>query len=132
MLLAAVLVLVSTSRAEGLPSDFVSHSNQEDHVAHSNQESGVPGSTTAAAGRLPMPAIWIPASAPLDAHDGGWPDFSIDLGAPDPAGHGNSPRGIDAVPAPTGGLVPAPGGLGLLGLAALAARRRRRRPGHAA
>jgi MYXO-CTERM domain-containing protein len=129
MLLAAVLVFISPSSAEGFPSDFVSHSNQEDAVAHSNQERGVPGST-AAVGRLPMPAVWVPVSAPLDAQAGGWSDIGIDLGALKPVGHGNSPRGIDAVTAPTGGLVPAPGGLGLLGLAVLSGRRHRRRRGH--
>ena len=127
---------------------FEAHSNQEgQQVAHTNQEttvgySSLLGGQTSAAGGLfaeieagvgfeglePRPP-WVVLHMPPDAPAPGTADAGggLDVGVPPP--DRRCPGGIG----PAGGLgaVPAPGGLGLLVLAALAGRCRRRRAGSA-
>jgi hypothetical protein len=150
-LLAAVLVSVSPSPAAGLPRDFVAHSNQEDHQnAHSNQETTV-GLGQLLAGWPAAPAelytdveaeagfglrgassrAWVDVSMPPDAGEQGAADAVIGLGAPDSPGGGPGSGESALAPRPQS-VIPTPGGLGLLALAALAGGRRRRRRGRRA
>ena len=145
-LLAAVLVSVSPSPTAGLPRDFVAHSNQEDHQnAHTNQETTV-GLGGLLAGRPPAPAelfadveagagfewraaasrAWVDAGMPPDPGEQGAAGAVVGLRAPDAPGGGPG-SGESALAGRPQGVIPTPGGLGLLLVAALAGGRRRRR-----
>jgi MYXO-CTERM domain-containing protein len=144
MLLAGVLVPVWSSPAEGLPrADWVAHTNQENHLdAHTNQETTA-GQAELLSGRTSSPVVW---SGAVETGIGGpW------AGAPAtwllesmPLDPGDSARAATGLPSgwPAAGptvsqhpavssaaVIPAPGGLGILGLVLLAGRRRRRRAG---
>jgi hypothetical protein len=148
-LLAAVLVFVSPSPAADLLRDFVAHSNQEDHQnAHSNQETTV-GLAPLLSGRPPSPAeqcadvemgtgfglrgaysrAWADVDMPPDVWEQDAADAVIRLGAPGSPGVGPGSGESAWDPGPHA-VIPTPGGLWLLALAAVTGGRRRRRPGH--
>ena len=150
-LLAAVLVYVSPPPAAGLPWDFVTHSNQEDQQnAHSNQESTV-GLVPLLSGRPPSPAqlcadvemgagfglrgaysqAWVDGDMPTDPGEPDAADAVIGLGAPGSPGVGPGSGQSALAPGPQA-VIPTPGGLWLLALAAVTGGRRRRRRGHRA
>jgi hypothetical protein len=129
MLLAAVLVLARPAPASGGLGRYGAHTNQEDQVAHSNQERSVPGDPLDAA-RPPWPddlpsgaVVVLGSAAPPDAGAEGtlaapWAGIGIDA---------SGPGGAVGAGGGQGAIVPAPGGLLLVGLAVVTARRRRRR-----
>lgn len=128
MLLAAVLVLAVPARASGTPGRFGAHSNQENQVAHSNQEWSVPGAAMAAG-----PPAWPVAGAAGAAGllGGPAPPDAGAQGAPGPPWAGirvdaSGPGGGTGAGRRPGAIVPAPGGLVLLALAAAFRRPRRR------
>jgi hypothetical protein len=150
-LLAAALVFVSPSPAAGLPRDFVAHSNQEDQQnAHSNQETII-GLAPLLAGGPPDPAelctdvetgagfglrgassrAWVDVSMPPDAREQGAADTVIGLGPPGSPGGAPGSGETALAPGPQA-VIPTPGGLWLLALAAVTGGRRRRRCGHRA
>jgi hypothetical protein len=124
----------------------VAHSNQEDHQnAHSNQETTV-GLAPMLTGGPPSPAevladvesgagfgvrgatslAWVEAGMPPDAGQQGAADAVVGLGALEsPWGGPGTGQGASA--GRPQGVIPTPGGLGVLALAALNGGRRRRR-----
>jgi len=151
ILLAAVLVLASPSPAAGLRWDFVAHSNQEDQQnAHSNQETII-GLAPLLSGGPPAPGelrtdvetgagfgsqgalsrAWVEVSMPPEAGDQDAADAVIGLAPPGSPGGGPGAGESALAPGPQA-VIPTPGGLWFLALAAVTGGRRRRRRGHSA